>query len=146
MTDLEKMRDWLKGFPGGIPDNFQIDFTNEVPQNAGLFPTGMMEISRVEDVIGNVTTNNQYNFGLYAVYNKPDDVDEISTKNAEWIMSFQQWVQEQSIKRLAPTFGNVDNGQERIKAQNGQFFGDKDKGVGVYMVTITVTFKKYFGG
>ena len=146
MTDLEKFREWIQTFPGGIPADFQVDFTGEVPQNAGLFPTGTMEVSRTRDVLGNVTVTNQYNFGLYAVFLKPQNLDEISTQNAEWVMEFQKWVQEQSILGLAPTFGNADQRREDIKAQNGMFYGSKENGtVGLYMVTITATFKNYYG-
>lgn len=145
MSVIETMRDWLKTYPGNVPQNFQIDFTNEVPQNAGLFPTGTMEVSRREDILGNITVTNQYNFGLYTVFEKPQDIDEISSKNAQWIMDLQQWVQEQSIRKLAPTFGNIDISSEVIKAQNGMFYGTKETGAaGLYMVTITATFKKYY--
>lgn len=148
MTDLEKMRRWIRTFVGsegsGVPDNFQVDFTNEIAQNAGLFPTGTMEVSRARTIGGSVTVTNQYNFGLYTVLNKPDDHDEISTRNAQWIMEFQQWVQDQSITRQAPTFGNIQEWAETIKAQNGAFFGDKDKDIGMYMVTITAQFKKCY--
>ena len=150
MTDIEKIRAWIKDFVSestgdGIPLNFQVDFTNEIPQNAGLFPTGTMEVRRSEDVLGNITVTNQYNFSLYAVFVKPNDVDEISTKNAVWAMDFQRWVQEQSIKKLAPTFGNIDTHEETIRAQNGMFYGSKEDGAaGIYMITITATFKNYY--
>lgn len=143
MTDLEKVRQWVKGF-GGLPDNFQIDFTNEIPQNAGLFPTGQMELSRMGDLLGNTWIINQYNFGLYAVFDKPDDIDEISAQNAEWVMNFQKWVQERSARGAAPTFGNYNTDEEIIKAQNGLFYGSKADGVGIYMVSLTATFTNYY--
>ncbi len=141
MTDLEKIREWIKTFPGGIPEHFQVDFTNEIPQNAGLFPTGMTEIKRNSDIVGKVTVTNQYNFGLYAVFVKPEDADEISTRNAEWVIGFQRWVQEQSVRHLAPTFGNVNTRGETIKAQNGMLYGDKESGAGVYMEAITAQYQ-----
>lgn len=148
MTDIEKMREWIKTFKdskgNGVPDIFQIDFTNEIPQNAALFPDGMIEISRMIDLGRNVTTTNQYSFGLYVVLAKPADVDEISASNAEMVMELQQWGQEQSITQQAPKFGNIQEYNEIIKINNGSFFGDKEGGVGVYMVPITVQFKKYY--
>lgn len=148
MTDLEKMREWIKTFVdrrgNSIPDIFQIDFTNEIPQNASLFPDGMMELSRSKDMGGNVTVSNTYNFGLYVILAKPADVDEISTNNAEMVMELQQWGQEQSIMQMAPKFGNIQEYNEVIKINNGKFFGDKENGAGVYMVPITVQFKKYY--
>ncbi len=141
MSDLEKMREWIKTFPGGIPDNFQVDFTSEISQNAGLFPTGTMEVSRTRTVTGGVVVTNQHNFGLYTVFEKPEDADEISAKNAEWVMAFQQWAQEQSARSLAPTFGNENMREERITAQNGMFYGSKEDGIGMYMVTITAQYQ-----
>jgi hypothetical protein len=141
MTDLEKMREWLKTFPGGIPDNFQVDFTNEIPQTAGLFPTGTVEIRRARDILGNVTVTNQYNFGLYTVFAKPTDADEVAARSAEWVMSLQRWVQEQSAQGLSPTFGNIDTWAETLKAQNGMFYGDNAAGTGMYMVTITAQYQ-----
>lgn len=147
MTDIEKMREWLKTFPGIIPDNFQIDYTDEIPGNAGLFPTGMQEINRSTSIGGDVTVRNQYNFGLYAVFEKPMDADEISSLNANWVMSLQKWVQEQSARGLAPVFGNINISSEVIKAQNGMFYGSKENGItGMYMITITVTFSNYYKG
>lgn len=149
MTDLEKMREWIRTFVdsagNGVPDNFFVDFTNEIPQNAGLFPTGTMEISRRADIAGNITVTNQYNFGLYAVFEKPADHEIESTRNAQWVMDFQQWVQDQSIMDLTPKFGNTAEWQESIKAQNGMFYGEKEEGAtGIYMITIAVQFKKYY--
>ncbi len=141
MSDLAKMREWIKTFPGGMPDNFQVDFTDEIPQNAGLFPAGTVEVSRERFVTGGVTVMNRYNFALYAVFEKPQDVDEISAKNAEWIMDFQRWAQEQSINGLAPTFGNVNTREEIITAQNGAFHSRKENGAGMYVINITAQFQ-----
>lgn len=143
MTDLEKVREWLKGF-SGIPQEFSIDYTSEVPGNAGLFPNGVIEINRKENIVGDITVTNQYNFAIYTVFPKMQQEDMQATNNAEWVMELQKWVQEQSIRKLAPTFGNADIEHETIKAQNGMFYGSKDDGAGLYMVTITAQFKKEY--
>ncbi len=141
MTDLEKMRAWIRTFPGGIPDNFQVDFTGEVPRNAGLFPAGTEEVSRQRLVTGGVIVTNRHNFVLYAVFAKPQETDEISASNAEWVMDFQKWAQEQSVKGLAPTFGNINTREESITAQNGAFHSVKESGAGMYAVTITAQYQ-----
>ena len=66
MTDLEKIRGWIATYPDfNILERFQVDYTDQLPANGGLFPTGMVEVNRTEDILGNVTVENQYNFGLY---------------------------------------------------------------------------------
>jgi len=66
MTILECVRKWLGTFPDfDILSEFQVDYTDTAPANAGLFPAGLVEVSRAEDVLGNVTVVNQYNFGIY---------------------------------------------------------------------------------
>ena len=58
-------------------------------------------------------------------------------------MGFQEWVQEQSILGLAPTFGNTDTKQESIQAQNGMLY-ESGEGIATYMVQLSVTFKKRY--
>ncbi|MDR1668660.1 MAG: hypothetical protein LBR76_01715 [Oscillospiraceae bacterium] len=145
MTPLEQMRVWLKTFPGGIPGNFQVDYTGEIPQNAGLFPAGTTEVSRERSVSGRVTVTNRLEFALYAVFEKPVDAPAISAENAEWVMELQRWVQEQSALGLAPVFGNVNTRAETITAQNGAFHSKKDNGAGVYAVTVTAQFQLAMG-
>lgn len=143
ISDLEKVREWLKGFDG-LPSEFAIDYTNEVPGNAGLFPNGLVEISRKENIVGDIVVTNQYNFAIYMVFPKMQQEDIQATINAEWVMNLQKWVQEQSVKGLAPTFGNVAQEQEQMKAQNGMFYGSKDDGAGLYMITLTAQFKQEY--
>ena len=102
-----------------------------------------MEVSRRRDILGNVSVTNQYNFGLYYVFEKSPGDDTGATINADWIMDFQEWVQEQSVTRQAPTFGDVPN-QEIIMAQNGVLYGADGEGTATYMVQLSVQFiKKY---
>ncbi len=146
MTDLEKFREWIKTFPGfDILSEFQCDFTDQaLPGSAGLFPSGLVEVERRSDVMGNVTVTNQYNFGLYCVFSKPKGDDSAASVNADWVMDFQRWVQEQSVRGLAPTFGDVPR-EERMLAQNGVLYDvDKDGTVGIYMVQMSATYKLIF--
>ncbi|MBE6771073.1 MAG: hypothetical protein E7547_02875 [Ruminococcaceae bacterium] len=144
MTDLEKVREWIKTFPkfDGISE-FNVDYTDNIPANGGIFPSGLVEISRVEDVIGNVTVENQYNFGLYYVFSKAPEDDIGAALNADWIMEFQQWVQEQSILGKAPTFGNTGE-KEKASAQNGVLYDADIEGVATYMVQLSFNFKKKY--
>ena len=144
MTALEKMVNWIKTYPGyDILGDFQIDYTDHVPNVGSLAPSGMVEIERRHDILGNVTVTNQYNFGLYCVFEKAPDDNEGATINADWIMDFQEWAQAQSITGAAPAFGDVPN-EERIAAQNGMMFGIPADGTATYMVQLSVQFTKKF--
>lgn len=143
MTALEKIREWLASYPGfDILSAFQVDYTDQIPANGGIFPSGLVEVSRTEDILGNVTVVNQYNFGLYYVLEKAPGDDAGAELNAGWIMDFQEWVQEQSARGLAPRFG--DEGREIIRAQNGVLYEADEEGTATYMVQLSVQFKKNY--
>lgn len=140
MTDLEKMRAFVRTFPGaGELSRLDIDYTDKVPNSAGLFPAGLVEVRRRADLLGNVEVDDQYNFALYTTLEKYEDAPD----NAEWQMGFQAWVQEQSALRLAPTFGDYPL-RERMTAQNGAIFSADPEGTAIYAIQISCTFTKRF--
>lgn len=144
MTPLEKIKSWLATYPGfDILSQFQVDYTDQIPANGGIFPSGLAEIGRRTDIFGNVTVENQYNFGLYYVFEKAPDDDTGATINADWIMDFQEWAQEQSVLGEAPIFGDEPR-KERILAQNGVLYDATDEGLATYMVQLSVRFTKKF--
>jgi hypothetical protein len=143
-TALSKMRTFIESFPDiDMLEGFQVDYASKVPDSGGLFPSGLVELSRNRDILGNVETRNQYNFALYTVLVKSPDDDDNATANAEWLMRFQEWIQEQSVKGLAPTFGDVPR-DETITAENGTIFEADEEGTAVYVVQISVTFTRKF--
>lgn len=144
MTDLERLKNWIATYPGyDILGSFQVDYTDRIPSNGGIFPSGLVEISRTEDILGNTTVQNQYNFGLYYVFLKDPGDDAGAQINADWIMDFQMWVQEQSVRRLAPTFGDEPR-TEKIQAQNGVLYAADEEGTATYMVQLSVNFTKKY--
>jgi len=144
MTALEKITEFVKSYPGAdILREFQIDFTDQIPANGGLFPSGLVEVSRKTDLFGNVAVTNQYNFGLYYVFEKAPGDGAGAAVNAGWLMDFQEWVQEQSARGLAPVFGDTPN-REQIAAQNGVLYEAQDEGLATYMVQLSVQFIKIF--
>ncbi len=142
MTDLEKMKQWLLTFPrweqGGL---LYIDFTDALPENMGLYPTGMEEVSRRATVDGGVITRNRYHFALYRVTTGQED----NAANAQWLLDFQKWVQEQSLAGYAPVFGD-EPAQERLRAESGKLRESKAPGTGKYVVMLTAEFVKYKEG
>lgn len=144
MTALEKIRGFVKSYPGAdILRDFQVDFTDQIPNNGGVFPNGLVEIGRKADILGNTTVTNQYNFGLYYVFEKAPGDDTGAAINADWVMDFQEWVQNQSITGQTPTFGD-DPKKEKIIAQNGVLYAADDEGLATYMVQLSVQFMKKY--
>lgn len=144
MTDLEKIRNWIYTYPGiNAALDLQVDYYSNAPENSSIAPSGLQELSRKEDILGNVIVENQYNFALYFVFPKTPGDDISATKNAEWLLNFQCWAQEQSIRRLVPTFGDEPK-KETIKAQNGEIVDADPDGIGVYMVLLSINFIKQY--
>lgn len=144
MTALEEITAFIRSYPGSYRfRDFHIDYTDQIPANGGVFPSGLVEVSRVRDLLGNTTVTNQYNFGLYYVFTKAPGDDAGAALNADWLMDFQEWVQERSIRGEAPVFGDVPQ-RERVTAQNGVFYAVEGEGTGTYMVQISVQFIKQF--
>lgn len=142
---LQRLRDWLSTYPGySVLERFQVDYTSALPYSGGVYPKGQVELSHSSDILGNWTLYCEYNFKLQ--FSLPDPtVDETEgDTNAEWLMAFQHWVQEQSAQGLAPTFGNVDLLQEHLKAQSGQLEKASGEAIGTYSVLLTATFKKKY--
>ena len=138
MEILEKVRRWVQTFPKW-EEQLHIDYTGAVPGNAGLFPAGLEEIRRVEDVLGNVTVFCRCRFTLYRVTTGQTD----NENNAQWLLAFQDWVQQQSASGLAPTFGDEPN-REQIRAEKGKLKNASQTGTGIYAVELTAEFvKKY---
>ena len=143
-TDLDKIKAWIGTYPGhDILGQFSVDYTDQIPGNGGIFPGGLLEIGRKSDITGKVTVQNQYNFGLYYVLTKSPEDLESAEANAEWLMDFQLWVQEQSCRQLAPTFGDSPR-SEQISAQNGSLYGTDEEGTAMYMVQLSVKFTKIY--
>ena len=142
MTPIETIKNWIAAYPGhNILSEFSVDYTDQIPANGGIFPAGLAEVSRTQDVTGDTLVQNQYNFGLYYVFEKSPGDDEGAEVNADWIMDFQQWVQEQSITGQCPKFGDQTT---EIKAQNGSMYDANAEGLATYMVQLSVSFEKTY--
>jgi len=123
MTALEKITGFVKSYPGAdILQDFQVDFTDQIPANGGILPSGLV---------------------LYYVREKAPGDGAGAAVNADWLMDFQEWVQEQSSRGLSPIFGDVP-AKEHIAAQNGVLYDAQDEGLATYMVQLSVQFVKEF--
>lgn len=145
MSDaLEKMREFVGRYPGAdVLSQLDIDYTDEVPNAGGLFPSGLVEVRRRAFIDGTREVDSQYNFALYARFEKPAEGHDAAEANAAWLMGFQEWVQGQSVMGLAPAFGD-DPRSERIQAGNGELYGASDEGTALYVIRISVKFTKRY--
>ena len=135
MTDLEKMQQWLQTYPGW-QGALQVDCTDPVPGNAGLFCEGLEERTRQADIVGNLQFACRYRFVLYRRVSRDG-----GAADARWLLDFQNWVQRQSTLGLAPHFGDVPH-LEQMQAQKGML---KDRGqTSLYTVTLTADFTRVY--
>lgn len=144
MTNLEKVKNWIATFPGYSDlEGFEVDYTDQIPSNGGMFPAGTSEVRRIKDILGNVTVEKQLNFAIYYVFTKAPGDDAGATVNQEWIAEFQDWVEEQSVTGKAPIFGDIPL-RERIVASNGILYDASEEGIGVYTVNLQITYMKRY--
>lgn len=136
MKDLEKMYLWLQTYPQW-ESVLSVDFVEEAPGNAGLFPGGLEERSRQADVLGNLQIDCRYRFELHLhTLPQPDGAAYES-----WLLDFQNWVQQQSAAGLAPHFGDIP-AAEHLQAQKGKL---KQRGqTAIYTVTLLADFTRVY--
>ena len=138
MTALELMESWLKQFPLWDCNSLTMDYTDGRPGCAGLFPQGMTEISRKQDVTGRIRSVNRLVFTLLNV--RPVGVD--NRENAQWLLALQEWIRQECARGNAPQFGD-DAIFQRIWAEQGKLRKATQTGTAHYGVTLTVEFLKY---
>lgn len=143
-SKLEQMRKFIQSYDEeDILAQLSIDYTDSVPNCAGLFPEGLVEINRKTFITGDVTVTNQVNFALYTMLDKSPGDDTGATYNADWLMGFQEWVQEQSVMGKAPVFGDEPR-LEKMVAQNGAIYQADEEGFAVYAIRISAVFVKNY--
>ena len=142
MTKLEKMKEVIKGYSGfDILDHFSVDYTDQLPANAGLFPAGLVELERKADILGNIEIQDQLNFALYVVLNKAAGDDELATINADWLIDFAEYIQTISATHQHPAFGDYPE-SEIMYASDGRLYDSTDEGLGLYVIEIAVRYTR----
>ena len=132
---LEKMTCWLQPFPKW-EGSIQVDFLEGMPGNNGLCPRGVTELSRREDVLGNVKVRYRWDFLL-----RRNAVG--AEENARWLLEFQSWVMEQDRLGLAPKFGDEPK-TEHIRAEEGKLESHAQVGSALYTVQLQAEFTKIY--
>ena len=132
---LETMKQWLQTFPGW-EGTLQLDYADAVPGNGGLYPRGITELSRREDVRGNCKTRYSCLFTLRRIAAR-------SQENAQWLLDLQKWVAEQDRQGLAPKFGDEPK-SERLRAFEGRLDSHTQAGSALYTVQLRAEFTKLY--
>ena len=125
MTVLEKITAWLKTFPQW-EENAGLDGMELTPGSIGLFPQGIEEIARREDVLGNVQVTNRFTMMVYRV---------AAGDGPAWMLALQQWVNQQSAAGLAPRLGDIPE-KEQIRAEQGRLSAPNQTGTKRYAVKL----------
>lgn len=132
MGVLEKITGWLQTFPLWEGE-LAVDSIEPIPGSVGIFPRGVEELSRREDVLGNVELRNRLELMLYRVS------DGDAQQAAAWLLALQEWINGQSAAGLAPQLGDVP-GEERLFARQGRLSAPAQTGTGRYAVKITAEY------
>ena len=132
---LEKMETWLQTFPGW-EGAVQIDYADATPGSFGMYPQGVKELSRREDVLGNTAVRCRVTFLLRRAACPGKD-------SAQWLLDLQRWVMEQSRLGLAPKFGDEPR-SEGIRAEQGKLEKSLQVGSGFYTVLLHAEFTKLY--
>ena len=133
MDVFQKVTQWLESFPlwdGGKP---RIDGIDAKPGSIGFFPKGVEEISRREDVLGNVEIRNRLTLKVCRVS------DGNSTLAAHWLLALQDWVNRKNGAGQIPRLGDLP-GRAAITAQHGLLASPAQTGTGRYELIITAEY------
>lgn len=130
MEQINALRALLLTFPLWGQQPLFIDSTDASPECCGLFPLGLRELERREDVLGGCRQRLRQTFLLRRHGCRGEDA-------AAWLLQLQQWLMEQADV-LQPVFGT----QLQLRAEQGKLTSTAQPGTGVYEVQITVEYTK----
>ena len=132
---LDRVSAWLQTFPKW-EGTLQLDYADGVPGNSGLYPKGITEISRREDVLGNSKIRYSCTFQLRRS-------SAAGEENARWLLEFQNWVADQDRLGLAPKFGD-EPPTERLRAYEGKLDKHAQAGSALYTVQLSAEYTKIY--
>lgn len=127
MEQLEIFKNYLMAFPGWGDATLSIDTTASTPGSCGLFPLGTEELSRREDVLGNVTCRLRQTFLLRRVAVRGEDA-------AAFMAELSRWFYEQP----APNLG----ADTRIRGEKGRLSSAGHTGTATYEMKIIAEFER----
>lgn len=135
---LENMRAWLQTAPGfERVKTLYLDYA-DLPGTAGLWPTGVQEVSRQYNVLGAAKARCRCTFVLRLLLPFAPGADDTAAENARFVLALQQWMAAQSAQGLAPKFGAEPG--ERLWGSGGKMEAAEDEGYAKYTITITAEY------
>ena len=126
MDLIEILKGWLMGFPGW-EGGLDIDATGEKPGSCGLFPLGAQELSRREDVLGNVRRRLRCAFALRRVALHGPEA-------AEYLLELCRWIGEQPPPKIGEN--------TRIRGEKGTMVKLCQTGTATYEMKIILEYDK----
>lgn len=122
---LNQVADWIKTFPQWGDAPLSVDLTPPTPGSCGLFPIGEEEVSRREDVVGNVVRRYKQEFLLRRVALRGEQA-------AAWLIAFGRWVRNTQPPAL---------GQDCLaKALRGRLLTSVHTGIATYEIKISMEY------
>jgi hypothetical protein len=143
MNIIELVKSVLQEFPkiNEVCNDIHVDFTDEIPTNYGLSPTGDKLVK--ESITG--TQIREHNFVLYAIYQSQSDYDRLA--NSGVLLELQMWLEKHSDNQeLSVMIGenNIVGTLLRLTCANGMLYqipsNNMNDGV-CYQLQITAKYK-----
>lgn len=126
--DIEILRNWLMDCPY-ITAPVTVEYLEATPDAVGVFSKGVRELSRRQDVMGNIWVTCQSRFSLLRRAPRFNNDGEL----AQWLQDLQAWFPKQSFFHMWLT--NV-----RVEACDGCLQEDTADAMAVYAVTLNVEY------
>lgn len=125
MEKLEMLRQWICTYPNWGDAPLSVDVTPPKPGTCGLFPVGETEVSRQENVLGQLKCRYRRDVILRRVAIRGEQA-------AGWLLDFGRWLRSQT----PPALGD----ETCIKAEKGRLLTSVVTGIGTYEIKISIEY------
>lgn len=126
MEELNLVRSWVMGFPKWHGE-LLTDTVDVAPGSCGLFPVGKEQLSRREDVLGNVRCRYRDSFLLRRRAVKGEAA-------AAWVMDFAAWAEGAHLPALGDGV--------QVSVEQGKLHAAAPDGTATYQVIVHFTYEK----
>ena len=117
---LPALRDFLAGAPALSDLTLRVEDAGPAPGTGGLWPRGVMVLTRKENLLGGVSLRCRAEFLLRLCLPLPPGDDARAVRNAGRLLALQSWVAAKSAAHALPAFGNGLPEGETLRAQDGR--------------------------
>ena len=121
MNIIELVQSTVMGFPN-ISD-LHIDYTENEPNNYGLYPTGDQLLK--EDILGN--QDRQHNFVLYAIFQSFNNYERMA--NSTFLLDLNYWLEKAATGQAIEVTINeqiVAGKLTKLSSANGMLYGHQE--------------------